>query len=305
MLAAGTRRGFVLVDQSGNVHSLSRYVAGHNAKAIAARLAPLVPASLPSVDDAKEIVRQRRQAQEECARERQRQEPPASGKARAELAARHAARRAKHIAREQQLLTRQQHERLSLDAAQQSERQGIVFRARSAVADFIRGTPGLRSVLGPIQKLTGIDPRQRQRLESDALTRRHKRERADVERRKRALSKIEARESQSLLKMLRRRQEESLRAVWDAHAHEVSDHTARHGAGDGGGAEAIRGGRQFDDGDLREEFSASAGHDHHPGDDGGGGDDDRARRWNSRAKTRTPGRRRRRGKGYGYRPGED
>ena len=74
ILAQGDRRGFVVVDESGNVHSLSRYVKGHTAKAVRAKLAPLTPEQLPSVDEAKELMRQRVQAQQDREREQSRDE---------------------------------------------------------------------------------------------------------------------------------------------------------------------------------------------------------------------------------------
>src|SRR5690606_37120656 len=49
-----------------------------------------------------------------------------------------------------------------------------------------------------IQKLTHLDPKERHRLEREALARRHAREKLDIERRKRALAKIEAREQRAL-----------------------------------------------------------------------------------------------------------
>lgn len=208
ILAAGSRRGFVVVDKFANVHSLSRYVQGHTAKAISAKLTPLTPADLPDVEQAKEIVRQRAQAQEEGEREqrleRQRQDAEQIAKRRAELEEQHRQRRAKLTGHEQDLLARQQGETLSLHAAQKAERDGLMFRARSAVADLIAKTPGLRSVLGPVQKLTGIDPRIRHIMERDALSRRHKRETYGLQGRGRALTRIETRERAALEKALKR-----------------------------------------------------------------------------------------------------
>ena len=68
VLARGDKRGLVVVDRFGNPHSLTRYVKGHSAKEIKAKLAALAPEQLPSVDQAKEIMRQRAQAQQEWSR---------------------------------------------------------------------------------------------------------------------------------------------------------------------------------------------------------------------------------------------
>lgn len=64
--------------------------------------------------------------------------------------------------------------------------------------------PALRSVIGHIQKLTHLDPRERHQLESEALARRHAREKLDIERRRRMNAAIETRERQSLEKFMRK-----------------------------------------------------------------------------------------------------
>ena len=121
------------------------------------------------------------------------------------LAEKQAARRLEVQQAEQQLFTRQQAERLALHAAQKSESRGFLFRVRSAVADLIRRTPGLRSVLSHIQKMTHLDPKERHRLENEALARRHAREKRDIERRRRTLARLETRERQSLEKAVQAR----------------------------------------------------------------------------------------------------
>jgi hypothetical protein len=71
ILAKGDRRGLVVVDEFGDVHSLSRYVKGYSAKQIKTRLAALDPETLPSVDTAKEMARSHAQAKDDRAREQQ------------------------------------------------------------------------------------------------------------------------------------------------------------------------------------------------------------------------------------------
>lgn len=206
VLARGDRRGFVIVDEFGNPHSLTRYVKGHKAKDIRAKLAPLIPEDLPTVAQAKEYQRQRRTAREEKEGEGERQHrlEQQRQKEHEALAAKHAAHRVEIDIKQQELLTRQQHETLSLHAAQLTESQGLVFRLRSAVANLIGRTPGLRSVLGPIQKLTHLDPKERHGLEREALARRHRRERQEIARLKRAQARIEARERAALDKKIRK-----------------------------------------------------------------------------------------------------
>jgi hypothetical protein len=184
VLVKGDRRGLVVVDRFGSPHSLTRYVKGHSAKEIKAKLAALSPEQLPSVDQAKALMRQRAQAQEEWQREQQQEQEHERDRERdrerlAEfrrqkekgLADKQAARRLEVQQAEQQLFTQQQAERLALHAAQKSESRGFLFRIRSAVADLIRLTPGLRSVLAHIQRKTHLDPKERHRLENKAAMR--------------------------------------------------------------------------------------------------------------------------------------
>jgi hypothetical protein len=143
VLVRGDKRGLVVVDRFGGVHSLTRYIKGHTAKQVKAKLAALSPEQLPSVDQAKEIMRQRAQAREERQREQQQDEQrdlsseAQSAKeeilAKAErlaefrrqkeegLAGKQAARRLEVQQAEQQLFTRHQAERLALHAAQIGE----------------------------------------------------------------------------------------------------------------------------------------------------------------------------------------
>lgn len=62
-LAQGDRRAFVVVDLAGEVHSLRRQIEGAKAKDIAAKLAPLEPHNLPTVEQAQALVAQRQRAQ--------------------------------------------------------------------------------------------------------------------------------------------------------------------------------------------------------------------------------------------------
>jgi len=298
VLARGDRRGFVVVDKFADVHSLTRYVKGHKAKDIKARLAPLSPENLPTVDQAKDIVRRRKQAQEEGEGERRRHEAEQRcNKAEEALAEKHAARRAELLQKEQELLTRQQQEKLALHAAQAREASGLLFRMRSAVADLIGRTPGLRSVLDHIQKLTHLDPKERHALESAALARRHAREKLDITRQKRLLDRVETREKQALQKALRRKARQARQA----------DIKERQDFYDAARDQGLWRKREFKEGDITVEFNDAAefveGADR-VGDDG---DDDRAPDWKHRAdenaKNNRPkhGHKPKRPKGFGHR----
>jgi hypothetical protein len=268
VLAKGDRRGFVVVDRFGNPHSLTRYIEGHKAAAIKKKLATLDPDQLPSVDQAKEMMRARTQAYEDAQRdaqhaaaERERLEEKRRRKEQAQKE-RQAARRLEIRQAEQETLTRQQAERLALHAAQKSEREGLLFKVRSAVADLIGRTPGLRSVLGHIQKMTHLDPRERHRLEDEALARRHAREKLEIERRKRFQSRIEKREQLSREKALRREQRLAQEVLLERdrtaeQAHTV-DNKAMQDFYDAARDDGLWKHKKFGDGELSESFNDAA-----------------------------------------------
>jgi hypothetical protein len=323
VLAKGDKRGFVVVDKFGDVHSLTRYVKGHKAGAIKTKLAPLTPEQLPSVDEAKELVRRRAQAQGEAQREqqqartgdveRERQRLEALRRQKeSELAERAAVRALELQQAEQELLTRQQQERLALHAAQKSESSGFLFRVRSAVADLIRRTPALRSVIGHIQKLTQLDPRERHQLESEALARRHAREKLDIERCRRMNAAIDTRERQSLEKFMRKAQrlQEAARLERERATEQARtvDNKAMQDFHDAARDLGLWKERQFKEGELRETFNDAA--EFAEGADKGGDDDDSyAPDWKDDADDdgddKGPKLRPRRGKGYGYRRDSD
>ncbi|SPH17901.1 hypothetical protein DEA8626_01429 [Defluviimonas aquaemixtae] len=211
VLARGDRRGFVIVDRQCDVHSLTRYIKGHKAKDIKAKLAGLDRDALPSVDEAKDLVRKRGQAMGEGkgentgkAEEHQAELAQMRKALERRLADKQVRRQASINGREQELLTRQQSERMALHAAQLREGRGLIFRARRAVAGLIGKTPGLRSVLGPIQKLTHLDPAQRQAAERESLARRHEREKLDIARSRRMAQRLGIRERQALERRMKR-----------------------------------------------------------------------------------------------------
>ena len=66
ILAQGDKRRYVVVDRFGKVHSLSRHIKGHSAKEIKFKLqAALAFGNLPTVDRAKNYIRQHQQAIED------------------------------------------------------------------------------------------------------------------------------------------------------------------------------------------------------------------------------------------------
>jgi hypothetical protein len=72
LLARGDRRGFVLVDGNGDIFSLSKHVTDIKGKAYKEFMAPLDPATLPDVDQAKAMQAARAQALIDIAQEKER-----------------------------------------------------------------------------------------------------------------------------------------------------------------------------------------------------------------------------------------
>ena len=62
LMAQGDRRALVVVDIAGEVHSLNRQIATAKAKEIREKIADIDAASLPGVDEARELQEQRREA---------------------------------------------------------------------------------------------------------------------------------------------------------------------------------------------------------------------------------------------------
>lgn len=194
-LARGDRRGFVVVDRHGDVHSLARQIEGVKSRELAARLAPLAPADLPSVEQARADMRARQKAADDAVGARVKRGVAEEVRA---LEAKQAARRQPLEARHQTLLTVHASERLALAAAQHAEAQRPFTAAAMRVAALIQRTPGLRSVLAPILRSPAINPAVRHAQTREALRRRHEREKALVQRRLDILAKLEKRERSSL-----------------------------------------------------------------------------------------------------------
>lgn len=335
VLAKGDRRGFVLVDQDGEVHSLSRYVAGHSAKKIRAKLAPLTSDELPDVEAAKLLIDGQAQAESAREREEDRQRMQAQREAaEAALDRTQRDRRTNLAGIEQTLSTRQASEKMSLHAAQWEEGQGLVFRVRSAVANLINRTPALRSVLGPLQKKIHLDPRERHALEWKALAQRHERERGDLEREKTLLSQVEARERLSLERWVTRnavharRMSEQLREDFTQAAGAPREMSQSTGGQDGDAiadrleATARAGAASsFSAGDLSAHFNKTAAKENRPGEGEGsqipqskGGDEsvqpgheiyfdeEALKSWEERShRLKAPEQSHQPGKGYGHR----
>jgi relaxase-like protein len=198
-LAKGDKRGFVVVDRSGQVHSLSRQIIGANTKDLRAMLAPLNPEELPSVKETRKRIAD--QMESDALDENQK---PHLRRVPEELKARQAERRAALEALWQKAELAQRDERIQLHAAQKRERDRPFARAAMTVFGLLGRVPVLRSVLGPLYKNPSLNIEERHRLENEALDRRYQRERKTLDRRLSALGRVEARENKSLARDQRR-----------------------------------------------------------------------------------------------------
>lgn len=210
MLARGDKRGLVVIDRYGHVHSLARQIEGVKTRELKAKLAPIAD-QLPTVDQARVLQREQSKAADELIRERVKQRVAEGLKP---LQAKQAARRLALDQREQRMLLTQASERFALSAAQLAERKNAFTGAAILVFALLERIPALRSVLAPILRNPNLNPNERQRRSREALARRHTREKAQAERRQDLLRQLEAREMRSLRNDLTRRLrvEERLRA---------------------------------------------------------------------------------------------
>ena len=209
MLAKGDKRGFVVIDRYGDVHSLARQIEGVKTREVKAKLAPVAD-QLPSVDQARVLQRDRRKAEDDSLRARVKQRVADGLKP---LQTKQASRRLALDQREQRMLVTHAAERLALAAAQHAESKRAFTAAAMLVFSLIERMPGLRSVLAPILRNPNLNPMERHARSRDALSRRHAREKRLCERRKDFLRQLEGREMRSLRADLTRklRVEERLR----------------------------------------------------------------------------------------------
>ncbi len=221
VLARGDKRGFVVIDRFGKVHSLARQIDGVRTRELEDKLAPLASEAIPSVEEARKAVRQDATDIETLvdARVASRMAEH-SGK----LNARQTERRKKLDLRKQEMLIVQSGERMALHAAHKSEAGKPFARVAGAIFALLDRVPGLRSVIAPLRRNAKVNPAERHRIECEALERRHQREHFMHERRRKALARLEVRERRSLETTVRRqlRAAESLQTEkWQARQRQL------------------------------------------------------------------------------------
>lgn len=221
VLAAGDRRPYVLVDMYGTMNALPKLIGDRSVrtKDIRAFLEKeFPPEALPTVEEARLLVAQHRQALEDFAKA-QRDRAPLDALEKAQ-----AARREKAVAERAALAVRHKQERAHLDDGQLRERQALkrayltevrrINEARRAarptgLAAFLGRAIGVSLVIRKIHRHrdaqrfaayrgTREDLKARQGRVAAELEGRHRLQALDAERSLRALDQLDARERKSL-----------------------------------------------------------------------------------------------------------
>lgn len=206
-LARGERRAFVVLDEYGQIYSLSRQIEGARAKEINKKLAGLED-TLP---DAKELQAQIKNLDHERIRKLRQKLQLRKDRELQKLKALHERRRQALTQERRAFEMVHRYERIALHAAQLTEKKSLFNRMASKVVSLALKIPALRSVLWPLQGLPEVSAQERHGLERDALIRRHEREIHIFTRREKALDLIEARELRSLEQKYRRLQRVMIR----------------------------------------------------------------------------------------------
>jgi hypothetical protein len=208
-LARGDQRDYVIVDLFGEVHSLSRQLAGTaRSKDLRERLKDIGPESLRSVTDVQSYVNELREARQKPVRqnpeieqrtsalhERQQNRRDALSRIRAEMFARHIAERA-------ELRNLQQVENASVKSG----------RRQGRFTSFLARITGIGRVVAWTHGQDDKKREARHREQTDRLMRRHAHELKAIERHGYALDRLDARENRGVLTALRRESCRRLRA---------------------------------------------------------------------------------------------
>ena len=201
-LAQGDRRGYVVIDRHGEIHSLARQIEGVKSKQLEARLIDFPPDKLPTAVKAQERARQQSRI---SLKEHFRIQADAS---RAGLETAHKPRRAVLDKIKKDLEQRHRAERAALLAVQRDRNTKIAKERREhepkGLAAFLGKITGIASLTKNRQKEADAQRTQAQRENIGQLTRRQKRESRDLARQLRALGRVEKRELRSLETKIKR-----------------------------------------------------------------------------------------------------
>ena len=219
-LARGDKRAYVVVDLSGEVHSLSRQLTGTaTAKQQQARLGAVYDLDrLPSVDIAqkwaaetrnghgqeRKFEHERRAALEKRAEDAKRE----AQRRRDDLAKAHAARRADVEAKKEKLAQTHEAERKALAELHAAKTEETVRdradREPKGVLAFLARITGYNAIAAWRERREDRRTAQEQEAQKDALARRHAREMEDFRHRESGVTAVEKREIRSLETSIRR-----------------------------------------------------------------------------------------------------
>lgn len=201
-LAQGDKRGHVIVDRYGEIHSLSRQVQGVKAKHIKIRMADFPPEKLPPAQEIQKAIRQKtavrlREVFKAQAHER-----------RTTLERSHQSRRALLDGRKLEQDTRHRAERAALLAVQRDRNLKIAKERRESaprgLPAFLGTVTGITAMMKKRQSKEDAQRTKAQRDSIEQLTRRQERERRDLARQYRALGRVEKRETRSFETKIKR-----------------------------------------------------------------------------------------------------
>lgn len=219
-LARGDQRSYVVVDLSGEIHSLSRQITGVKAKDIEARLASLDIDKMPSAAAAQTHARNKRQAllpgserQDSAARKAALSEQADAAKAEAqkrrdELAKAHAVRRSELEGKKEKLAQTHEAERKALAQIQAAKTEKAAkdraAKEPKGVIAFLARITGYNTIAAWRDRREDRKTAQGQEQQREALARRHAREMEDFRHRESGLTALEKRERRSLETSIRR-----------------------------------------------------------------------------------------------------
>jgi hypothetical protein len=210
-LARGDRRGHVVIDRAGDIHSLSNQLGkGITAKMMRERLGDeYAPANLPDIDTVRARLKEKEAPKEPRQNEPEQQPAEIPHDDRGEkLEKSLAERRAPLIEERNKIEVRHSAERDALSELHASENRGILsaraFRQPQGLRAFIMRITGFKMLIGLKHRREDALRSKDQAKQMEALKTRHERELQDIARRGRALDSIDAREKFSLATTQRR-----------------------------------------------------------------------------------------------------
>jgi len=203
-IARGDKRGYVVVDLAGEIHSLSRHIKGAKATDLKARLSAVPPNELPSVNKAVDYAREMREYRRrtQTAENAPTPQGPTPDERRAQLRARQQLDRGPLAKRIEDMKLRHAREAGKL-VIEQATANAAIGRRRVEFAS--KGLPSLFMKLYGMNKIAEIaytyidkDRLRQQNTEIAALQKTHKAERVEANRALAALQRVQKRERKSL-----------------------------------------------------------------------------------------------------------